>query len=72
MKIEVCLIHGQVFAKFTLLNETPPKGYLWSGRRLTKNQTTARPDHVWPEAWSRLGKAAQRREEQVGNRETET
>ena len=41
------------FTKFTLLKETPPRGTMWS-----------RPDHVWPEAWSRIGKAAQTREEQ--------
>ena len=37
------------FTKFTLLKEKPPKGCLWSGRRLTKVQTTSRPDHVWQE-----------------------
>ena len=52
------------FTKFTLLKETPRKGYLWSGVRLTKIQTTARPDHVWPEAWTRIGKAAERKEKQ--------
>ena len=36
------------FTKFTLLKETPPKGYMWSGKRLPKIQTTTRPDHVWP------------------------
>ena len=35
------------FTKFTLLKETPPKGYLWSRVRLTKIQTTARPDHFF-------------------------
>ena len=52
------------FTKFTLLKETPPKGYLWSGGRLTKIQTTTRPDHFWPEAWTRIGKAAERKEKQ--------
>ena len=51
------------FTRFTLLNETPPKGWMWSGARLTKLQTT-RPDHKWPDAWTRIGKAAQRREKQ--------
>ena len=37
---------------------------MWSGERLTKVQTTTRPDHVWPEVWSKIGKAAQNREEQ--------
>ena len=32
--------------------------------RLTKIQTTSRPDHMWPDAWTRIGKAAQRREKQ--------
>ena len=31
------------FTKFTLLKDKPPKGYMWSGRRLTKIQTTTRP-----------------------------
>ena len=46
------------FTRFTLLNETPPKGHMWSGWRLTKIQTTSRPDHIWPDAWTRIGKAA--------------
>ena len=37
---------------------------MWSGRRLTKIQTTSRPDHIWPDAWTRIEKAAQRREKQ--------
>ena len=37
---------------------------MWSGERLTKIQTTSHPDHVWPDAWTRIGEAAQRREKQ--------
>ena len=37
---------------------------MWSGRRLTKIQATTRPDHVWPEVWTKIGKAAQNREKQ--------
>ena len=33
---------------------------MWSGWRLAKVQTTTRPDHVWPEVWTKIGKAAQR------------
>ena len=44
------------FTKFTLLKEKTPKGYMWSGERLTKVQTTTRSDDVWPEAWSKIGK----------------
>ena len=61
------------FTRFTLLNETPPKGYMWSGERRTKIQTTSRPDHMWLDAWTRIGKAAPRRGKQrMGNRETKT
>ena len=37
---------------------------MWSGATLTKFQTTSRPDLKWPDAWTRFGKAAQRREKQ--------
>ena len=37
---------------------------MWSEERLTKTQTTTRPDHVRPEVWTKIGKAAQNREEQ--------
>ena len=47
-----------------MLNETPPKGCLWSGERLTKIQTTSRPDHIWRDPWTRIGKNAQTREKQ--------
>ena len=33
------------FTQFTLLEEKPPNGYMWSGERLTCNQLTSRPDH---------------------------
>ena len=39
------------FTRFTLLEEKPPDGYVWSGKRLTKRQVTSRPDHLWPELW---------------------
>ena len=45
-----------VFTQFTLLEENPPDGYLWSGERLTKRQVTSRPDHLWPELWIKLGR----------------
>ena len=34
------------FTQFTLLNEKPPDGYMWSGGRLTKRQATSRPDYL--------------------------
>ena len=35
-----------------------------SGEELTKIQATARPDHAWPEIWTRIGKAAQKSRKQ--------
>ena len=49
---------------FTSLDEKPPKGFMWFGRRLTQNQATARPENLWPEVWSIMGKAAQKKEKQ--------
>ena len=37
------------------------KGKMWSGERLTEIQITTRPDHIWPEAWTRTGEAAQKK-----------
>ena len=37
---------------------------MWSGVRLTKIQTTSRPDYMSPAAWTRIGKAVQRMEKQ--------
>ena len=44
------------FTQFTLLEEKPPYGYMWSGGRLTRKQLTSRPDHLWPELWKSMGK----------------
>ena len=44
------------FTQFTLLEEKPPHGYMWSGERLTRKQLTSRPDHLWPELWIKLGR----------------
>ena len=46
----------------TLVDEKPPDGYMWSGERLTKRQATSRPDHVWPELWTKLARNAKLRE----------
>ena len=44
------------FTQFTPVEEKPPDGYMWSGWRLTREQLTSRPDHLWPELWSKNGK----------------
>ena len=50
--------------QFTLLEEKPPDGYMWSGGRLTKRQVTSRPDYLWPQLWTKLGRNAQLKEKQ--------
>ena len=40
-----CSWTGFTRFKFTLLEEKPPDGYMWSGVRLTRKQLTSRPDH---------------------------
>ena len=52
------------FTQFTLLEEKPPDGFLWSGKRLTKRQATSRPDRQWPELWTKLRRNAELREKQ--------
>ena len=52
---------------FYSLKEKPPKGYKWSvwrRERLTKIQATTIAENVWPEVWTKIGKAAQKREKQ--------
>ena len=52
------------FTQSTPLEEKPPDGYMWSGRRLTKRQVTSRPDHLWPELWTKLERNAELKEKQ--------
>ena len=46
------------------IGRKPADGYTWSGERLTKKQTTSRPDYLWPEIWKDMSEAAQRKEKQ--------
>ena len=57
------------FTQFTLLEEKPPEGYMWSGGRLTRKQLTSRPDHLWPELWKSMGKHAKLKEKQKWSHE---
>ena len=45
------------FTQVTLLEEKPPDGYMWSGGRLTKRQVTSRPDYLWTELWTKVGRS---------------
>ena len=57
-------IHGTGFTRFTILDEKPPDGIHGPGRRLTRKQTTSRPDSLWPEIWKDMSEALKRREKQ--------
>ena len=57
------------FTQFTLLEEQPPDGYMWSGGRLTRKQLTPRLDHLWPELWEKMGKNAKLKERQKWSHE---
>ena len=50
------------FTQFTLLEEKPPDGDMWSWERLKKRQVTSRPDILWPELWIKLGRNAKLKE----------
>ena len=52
------------FTQFTLLQEKPPDGYMWSEVRLTKRQVTSRPDYLLPELWTKLGRNVKMKEKQ--------
>ena len=64
MEIENCQIRGQVSQGFTVLNEKPPDGYTWSRGRLTRKQTTSRPDTLCPEIWKEMSDASKHKEKQ--------
>ena len=57
------------FTQFTLLEEKPPEGYMWSGGDLTRKQLTSRPDHLWPEIWKTMGRNAKLKEKQKWSNE---
>ena len=52
------------FTRFILLSERPPDGCTWFGRRLTRKQTTSRPDNVWPDMWKHMSDAAKSKAKQ--------
>ena len=52
------------FTQFTLLEEKPSEGFMWSGERLTRKQLTSKPDGLWPELWKSMGQHAKQKEKQ--------
>ena len=59
IQTETCLI-----TKFAPLKEKNSQRICEVEGGLTKFQSTARPDHVWPEVRTKIGKAAQHGEKQ--------
>ena len=57
------------FTQFTLVEEKPPDGQMWSCERLTRKQLTSRPEQLWPELWTKLGRNAQLKERQKWSHE---
>ena len=57
------------FTQFTLLENKPREGLMWSRERLTRKQLTSRPDHLWPELWKSMGKHAKLKEKQKWSNE---
>ena len=51
------------FTQFSMLNERPPVGYTWSGKRLRKIQATSRQDDLLPDAWSNMSKNFKQKKE---------
>ena len=52
------------FTQFTLLEEKHPKRIYVVRGRLTKRPATSRPDHLWPELWTILGRNAKLKDKQ--------
>ena len=52
------------FTRFVLLKEKPPEGCTCSGWRLTRKQTTSRPDDVWPDMWKFTSDASTKKAKQ--------
>ena len=52
------------FTRFVLLKEKPPEGLSCSGERLTRKQSTSRPDNVWPDMLEFMSDAAKKKAKQ--------
>ena len=45
---------------FDILRPRPPPGMKWVEGRLTRVQSTTRPDNVWPESWELMSRKMQK------------
>ena len=66
MEIENCQIRGQSSQDSLFFNEKPLDGWMYMVRvrRLTRKQTTSKPDKLWPEIWKDMSDASKRNEKQ--------
>ena len=53
------------FTRFILLTKRPPEGYTWCRGRLTRKQSTSRPDSVWPDMWKHVSDASKKKAKQT-------
>ena len=58
----VCFL-DRCHSVYSIGRETSRRTYLVRGR-LTKRQVTSRPDYLWPQLWTKLGRNAQLKEKQ--------
>ena len=65
---EIFLIHGQVSLNLLYWKRTSKRIHVVRGR-LTRQQLTSRPDHLWPEVWEKLGRSAKLKERQKWSHE---
>ena len=61
---EICLIHGQVSLSLLCWKRNLQTEKGGPVRGLTKRQVTSRPDYLWPELWTKLGRNAKLKEKQ--------
>ena len=66
---EICPIHGQVSLSLLYWRKDLQTKKGGPGGRLTRNQLTSRPDHLWPELWEKMRKNAKLKEEQKWSNE---
>ena len=64
MPTETAVRFVDSFRKIYIIERNSSQKIYVVRERLTKIQTTSHPDHMWPVARIRIGKAAQRREKQ--------
>ena len=54
---------------YSIRRETSRRKKCGPGEEMTRKQLTSRPDHLWPELWTKLGRNAQLKERQKWSHE---